>query len=84
MRSTTRVPLRLATRTNYINVNRDNEFENLSWKAMSDQAISYAFLTEICRGNYKYLFIINVNILQTKIQLPKKFNLYNLKKRSKY
>lgn len=59
MRSTTRVPLRLATRTNYVNVNRDDEFENLSWGAMTDQAISYAFLTEICRGNYKYLFIVN-------------------------
>jgi len=51
LRSTTRVPLRLAARTNYVNVNRDGEFENLSWAAMSDQAISYAFLLEICRGS---------------------------------
>lgn len=52
LRSSTWVPLRLASRTNYVNVNRDHEFENLSWGAMSDQAISFAFMTEICRGIY--------------------------------
>ncbi|XP_025406919.1 NADH-ubiquinone oxidoreductase subunit 8 [Sipha flava] len=50
LRSSTRVPLRVVARTNYVNVNRDAEFENLSWGAMTDQAISYAFLTEIYRG----------------------------------
>jgi len=53
LRSSTWVPLRLATRTNYVNVNRDHEFDNLSWGALTDQAISYAFVTELCRGNYK-------------------------------
>jgi hypothetical protein len=47
----------VVARTNYVNVNRDAEFENLSWGAMTDQAISYAFLTEIYRGNYKLLKI---------------------------
>ncbi|VVC32126.1 4Fe-4S ferredoxin-type, iron-sulphur binding domain,4Fe-4S ferredoxin, iron-sulphur binding, conserved [Cinara cedri] len=51
LRSSTLVPLRLSARTNYINVNRDDEFENLSWGRMTDQAISYAFMTEICRGS---------------------------------
>lgn len=51
LRSSTRVPLRLASQINYINVNRDSEFENISWGAMTDQAISYAFVTELCRGN---------------------------------
>lgn len=51
LRSTIRVPFRSASQINYINVNRDDEFENLSWSAMSDQAISYAFVSELCRGN---------------------------------
>ncbi|XP_026812796.1 NADH-ubiquinone oxidoreductase subunit 8 [Rhopalosiphum maidis] len=50
LRSTIRVPFRSASQINYINVNRDDEFENLSWSAMSDQAISYAFVSELCRG----------------------------------
>lgn len=60
LRSSTWVPLRLAARTNYVNVNRDNEFENLSWGTLTDQAISYAFLIELWRGNktYRLLFII--------------------------
>lgn len=51
LRSTIRVPSRLASQIKYVNVNRDDEFENLSWSAMSDQAISYAFVSELCRGN---------------------------------
>lgn len=52
LRSSTRVPLRIVARTNYVNVNRDHEFDNVSWEAMTEQAISYAFVTELCRGNY--------------------------------
>lgn len=55
LRSSTWVPLRVAARTNYVNVNRDHEFEDLSWGAMTDQAISFAFMTEICRGMVPYL-----------------------------
>lgn len=50
LRSSTRVPFTIAARTNYINVNRDHEFDNISWEAMTQQAISYAFVTELCRG----------------------------------
>jgi len=62
LRSSTWVPLRLATRTNYINVNRDHEFEDLSWDAMTNQALSYAFITEICRGNYKAYRLLGEHI----------------------
>lgn len=55
LRSSTRVPVRLASQIKYVNVNRDNEFENISWGAMTDQAISYAFVTELCRGNCNLL-----------------------------
>jgi NADH dehydrogenase (ubiquinone) Fe-S protein 8 len=50
LRSSLWVPLRIAARTNYVNVNRDHEFDDISWGAMSDQAISYAFVSEMCRG----------------------------------
>lgn len=52
LQSSIRLPLRTASRTKYFNVNRDHEFEDLSWGGMTDQAISFAFMTEIYRGIY--------------------------------
>lgn len=61
LRASTAVPMRLVSRTkgSYVNVNRDNEFEDVSWEAMTDQALSYAFVSELCRGNFlkKYYYI---------------------------
>ncbi|XP_050543433.1 NADH-ubiquinone oxidoreductase subunit 8 [Daktulosphaira vitifoliae] len=50
VRSSAWLPLKLASRTNYVNVNRDDEFEDVSWSKLSDEAISYAFTTELFRG----------------------------------
>ncbi|XP_050434402.1 NADH-ubiquinone oxidoreductase subunit 8 [Adelges cooleyi] len=50
LRSSSWLPMKVISRTNYVNVNRDEEFEDVSWDSLTDQAVSYAFTTELFRG----------------------------------